>query len=320
MLQEVPTQVFDTPSWMGLLMLAVAGLGVLFFLVTVIGPLTGRSRRSRPAHATPASANHRHVVLVPLLVGLLLVGVMLLWGMSVKRQELPASAVVSMMPPAESVTLVPNATVPGAPLQKPVTDSKPGGAAVSASSVIAEENVTEPLPDWTQKRETVLTAGEVPSMLFVESSGLYSSEEEAFTEALTKAISSFQSRLAETYQQLAVQPVPEDVFRTAAIQQVYTEKRIHTFGAYEEPMYRVYLQFLDSAAVREPIVDSWKSTFSQNRALQYGIVFGILTAILGIVSAGLRVISVSEGSRGRAIMTALAVAAAVLAMGLALIS
>lgn len=303
---------------MGLLMLTVAGLGILFLLFTVIGTLTGRPRRSRPAHATPASRNHRHVVLVPfLLVGALLVGVVLLWGLTVRQQEIPATAEVSMMHPVESVTLVPNVTAPRPSLQKPATDSERGSAAVSASSVTALENVTEPLPDWTQKQETVLAAGEVPSMLFVESSGLYSSEEEAFTEALTKAINRFQSRLAETYQQLAVQPVPEDAFRTAAIQQVYTEKRIHTFGAYEEPMYRVYLQFLDSAAVREPIVDKWKSTFSQNRALQYGIDFGILTAILGIVSAGLRAISVSEGSRGRAIMTALAVAAAVLAMAIA---
>ena len=83
---------------------------------------------------------------------------------------------------------------------------------------------------------------------------------------------------------------------------------MHSFGVYDEPMYRVYMQYMDSAETREPIIDAWKSTFASNRAMQYGIGFGVLIALLGVVSAGLRALSAARGSRGRAVMTALAFA------------
>ena len=127
-------------------------------------------------------------------------------------------------------------------------------------------------------------------------------------EAMQQAIGKFRSRLAETYSNLAVQPVPEKIFRAASMKQVHVEKRMHSFGAYEEPMYRVYLQYLDSAETREPVIEAWKSTFAGNRAIQYGVGFGVLAALLGVVSAGLRAVSAAKGSRGRAVMTALAFA------------
>lgn len=127
-------------------------------------------------------------------------------------------------------------------------------------------------------------------------------------EATKKAISKFRSRLAETYRKLAVQPVPENIFQDASVQKVHIEKRMHSFGSYEEPMYRVYLEYLDSAATREPVIEAWKSTFASNRAMQYGVVFGLFAVGLGAISAGLRAVSAAKGSRGRAVMTALAFA------------
>lgn len=127
-------------------------------------------------------------------------------------------------------------------------------------------------------------------------------------EATKQAIDKFRSRLAETYRKLAVQPVPANIFQKASIRQVYVEKRMHSFGAYEEPMYRIYLQYLDSAAAREPVIEAWKNTFASNRAMQYGVGFGVLAALLGVVSAGLRAVSAVKGSRGRAVMAALAFA------------
>ena len=73
-------------------------------------------------------------------------------------------------------------------------------------------------------------------------------------------------------------------------------------------MYRGYLEYLDSAAAREPVIEAWKSTFASNRAMQYGVVFGVFAMGLGVVSAGLRAVSAAKGSRSRAVMTALAFA------------
>lgn len=182
-----------------------------------------------------------------------------------------------------------------------------GSAATEQVSNETDSDSVQP-PLWTKNKETIIATGEVPRVLFVETSGLYSTQEEAFAEATQNAISKFRSRLSETYRKLAVQPLPERIFQDASMQQVFIEKRMHSFGTYDEPMYRVYLQYMDSAETREPVIEAWKGTFASNRAMQYGIGFGVLTALLGVVSAGLRAVSAVKGSRGRAVMTALAFA------------
>jgi len=201
-------------------------------------------------------------------------------------------------------------STPPLPERQTSSTSEPEGTVAPESSTTDENVSTEAVPAWTTRKQTVLAPGEVPTVLFVESSGLYASEEEALAEATANAINTFRLRLAENYQKLAVQAVPEKIFRTNVVQQVYTEKTIHTFGVYEEPMFRVHLQFLDSAAVREPVIEAWKSTSAGHQALQYGVIFGILTALLGVVSAGLRAVSAAKGNRSRAVMTALAFAGA----------
>lgn len=283
---------------MSLLAFGIAGLGCLFILTIVLRTFTGRSHRRQQSIATGSPVSHPRSVLWPMLLGvsLLVAGMLILSLMTLEPgQMVQEHSVVSSMPDTAPVALVVTSTEEA--------DLVP----TKAASKETDNDSTQP-PLWTKDKETTLTTGEVPHVLFVETSGLYSTQEEAMAEAMKNALSKFRSRLAGTYSKLAIQPVPESVFREASVQEFHVEKRMHNFGIYEEPMYRVYLQYMDSAETREPVIEAWKSTFSSNQATRFGIGFGALAALLGVVSAGLRAVSAAKGSRGRAIMTALAFA------------
>lgn len=279
-------------SLMGLLLFGMVGLGLLFVLAMILRTFTGRSHRTHHSDKAGVHSSHPRSVFATVLLGfgLLVAGALLVGFLSVvpyKMQNAPTAVT--------------------GPHDAPFGTMESHSVAAEGESVETDETLPQ-LPPWTKKKQTVIETGEVPHVLFVETSGLYSTQEEAMAEAMKNAISKFKLRLAETYSKLASQPVPENTFRNASMKQVYIEKRMHSFGAYEEPMYRVYLQYLDSAEAREPVIEAWKSTFASNRAMQYGVGFGVLAALLGVVSAGLRAISAAKGSRGRAVMTALAFA------------
>ena len=297
-----PVEITANMSFVGLLLFGAVGLGLLFVLAMILRAFTGRSHRGHHAGEAGTHVSHPRSALVPALLvsGLLVVGVVLVGTLAVMpyrmvRQESPD---VVLMYEQDAVRLVDS--------ENPSADQTRSETSEEASAESGNDS-SQP-PAWTKNKQTVLATGEVPSVLFVETSGLYSTQEEAMTEAMQQAIGKFRSRLAETYSNLAVQPVPEKIFRAASMKQVHVEKRMHSFGAYEEPMYRVYLQYLDSAETREPVIEAWKSTFAGNRAIQYGVGFGVMAALLGVVSAGLRAVSAAKGSRGRAVMTALAFA------------
>lgn len=301
-------------SIFGMLFFGLVGLGILFFLFTIISTLTGRSRgmHTRPSGSSVV-ARHSSPLVPFLLVGVVCLSavcVLLLWSVNTRVvQEGPATITASMSnEPTRLVSDVPEGSNVPLPERQTNSTSVPEEFVTAESSTTDKNRSTTAVPAWTKKEQTVLARGEVPTVLFVESSGLYSSEEEAMAEAMANAITRFRSRLAEQYKKLAVQPVPENIFRTNVVQQVYTEKTMHKFGVYEEPMFRVHLQYLDSAKVREPVIEAWKSTSAGHQALQFGIIFGILTALLGVVSAGLRAVSAAKGNRSRAVMTALAFA------------
>jgi hypothetical protein len=281
----------DLPA-MWLLVFGLVGVGFLFVLAMILRTFTGRSHRRHQSVEAGNPVSHPRSVLAPVLlgVGLLVAGVVMVGLLLTKTASYESDQ-----------------TRPG---PAPIVESAPVRYSIDTTSETPEtaDGESELLPLWTKSEQTVLETGEVPRVLFVETSGLYSSQEEAMAEATKNAVDKFRSRLAETWSKLAVQPVPENIFRDASFQQVYVEKRMHSFGAYEEPMYRAYLQYLDSAEAREPVIEAWKSTFASNRALQFGIGFGALAALLGVVSAGLRALSAAKGSRGRAVMTALAFA------------
>ena len=227
-------------------------------LTKVLRTFTGRSYRRQQSIATGSPVSPPDSVLWPMLLGVsLLVAGVLIWSL---KGMAPVAEVVTS---TEEADFVPEKT----------------------ASKETDNDSTQP-PNWTKDKENTLTTGEVPHVLFVETSGLYSTQEEAMAEAMKNAISNFRSRLAATYSKLAVQPVPESVFRESSVQEFYVEKRMHSFGIYEEPMYRVYLQYMDSAEAREPVIEAWKSTFSSNQATRFGIGFGVLAALLGVVPQG----------------------------------
>jgi hypothetical protein len=304
-------------AFVGLLLFGAVGLGLLFVLAMILRAFTGRSHRRHTTVPASGPRQHRVAMIVMacfVVAGLFLAVPLLFWvrmktpgshdSVTVINNTSSSGTIVAQAEPALPKTPDPSLPV-GSPADAESKKAATADTAANQQDVVAERSQTNPLPDWTQKKQTIVAQGQVPTVLFVETSGLYSSEAEAMSEAVKKAVSRFRSRLAETYRELATQPVPENLFREASIQQVYTETRIHHFGAYDEPMYRVYLQYMDSAEAREPIIEAWKSTFAGNRAIQYGIGFGVLLTLLGVVSAGLRAVSAAKGSRGRSVMTAL---------------
>ncbi len=302
-MNAAPIEISGNMSFMGLIVFGIVGLGCLFVLTMILRTFTGRTHRGHQSGEARSPVSRPRGVLGPVLLGIgllvagvVMVGVLTLVPYQMKESRGPVSARYEPndVQPQESIT--------AASVSEKIAHDASGEGSKSASES------SESLPSWTKQEQTILASGEVPTVLFVETSGLYSTQEEAMAEATKQAISKFRSRLAETYRKLAVQPVPENVFQEASVQKVHVEKRMHSFGTYEEPMYRVYLEYIDSAAAREPVIEAWKSTFSSNRALQFGIGFGALAALLGVVSAGLRALSAAKGSRGRAVMTALAFA------------
>lgn len=296
-----PVEITAHMPLMGLLLFGVVGLGLLFVLAMILRAFTGRTHRVHQAGEAGTHVSHPRSALVPVLLGLglLVVGVVLVGTLAVMPYRMVHQESADVVKYAQDAVHSVDSEHPSADQTRSETSEEASAESGNDSS--------QP-PPWTKNKQTVLATGEVPSVLFVETSGLYSTQEEAMAEAMKNAISNFKSRLAETYSKLASQPVPENIFRNASMRDVYVEKRMHSFGAYEEPMYRVYLQYLDSAEAREPVIEAWKSTFAGNRAMQYGVGFGILAALLGVVSAGLRAVSAAKGSRGRAVMTALAFA------------
>lgn len=303
-----------TLSLMGLILFGGLGLGLVLLLGILLRTFTGRSSPAHPSSPDGTRWNRTSVAMMVLpffaVVGLLL-AVTLLYA--VRSSDMAGDR-------QTPVVVTDNYSKHVTPVRRPTSlisaDSDRAPIDASGSIDAADDSTvekTERLPDWTQTPRTVLADGQVPHVLFVETSGLYSTEKEAMAEALTNAISKFRERLAEDWTRLAVQPVPEHLFREASVQKIYTEQRMHRFGTYEEPMYRVYLQYADSAEAREPVIEAWKNTFAGNRAMQFGIGFGILIALLGVVSAGLRAVSAARGSRGRAVMTALVFAGTALA-------
>lgn len=305
---EIATSISTQISFMGLIFLAGVGLVVLFFLAMILRTFTGRTHHGHQPAGEGNPVAHPRSVLAPVLlfVGLLIAGVVMVGVFTIAPYQMKESS-GPVTAQHDGNDFQPTAVVSVVSASDEPASEKIEVEASTEGSEKTDED-SKSLPSWTKRKQTILEQGEVPAILFVETSGLYSTQEEAMAEATKKAISKFRSRLAETYRKLAVQPVPENIFQEASVQKVHIEKRMHSFGSYEEPMYRVYLEYLDSAAAREPVIEAWKSTFASNRAMQYGVVFGLFAVGLGAISAGLRAVSAAKGSRGRAVMTALAFA------------
>lgn len=289
-------------SLMGLILFVGLGLALILPLAMVLRSFTGRACRDNvsPLATTGRSRTGIAIVLFPALAILgLLLAVTMLYAVRFSSSD-HTNVVVTDSSSSHFTEATSSAVMtPPAPVESP-------HGAAEDQPIDTESAASTAVPDWTQSAETVIADGQVPHILFVEKSGLYSTESEAMAEAMKNAMQKFRARLAEDWTRLAVQPLPENIFREVSLQQTFTEQRMHRFGSYEEPMYRVYLQYEDSARAREPVIEAWKNSFSGNLALRYGIGFGVVTALLGVVSAGLRAVTSTRGSRNRAVMTAIA--------------
>jgi hypothetical protein len=167
-------------------------------------------------------------------------------------------------------------------------------------------SVSESPPDWTAQTQRIIEAGQVPRILFVASSELCATEEEARQEAEAAAIATLHDRLSPVYSQYKDWPIPADVFETVALKQSFTQKTMHRFGSFVEPMYQVYLQFEDSADVREPIAEQWQQSAVSGRVGQYAIGMGVLALLLGMSSAVMRGIAAPSGHKRGPVVTAVA--------------
>lgn len=328
-MEQAPVQIemsTDLAVW-SLVLLGAFGLLALFGLTALLGTLTGRHRHQHGHRhpAPPANVEAPHVAsppparsnFFPFVLAMALVAGAVMLMLTVGYVSLPrpvsdtAETQVATVDYSTSDSVSSPEVITVADPEALVEEESPSDDSTGMPENAEEAADKEPeLPHWARKKQTIVATGQVPDVLFVASSGLYASEDEARAEAIQRAVRGLQQRLAETYPMLASSAVPKDIFQKKAVQKIHVERRMHSFGAYEEPMYRAYVQYLDAAAVREPIIEHWEQAIASNRAGQYAIGLGILTVLLGTVSAGLRAFSAPKGSRGRPIATALAFAGA----------
>ena len=280
-------------------------------LMVMVKALTGRPQYTQTRHAEPARPGAHFAPFM--LAAAAVVGVVLLTLISYRSGE--SVTQMAQMGRVSPVTEVPDYVVPIDAAAEP--DSFAPGfdedsdEPQSVSTDRADDSGTDTvsvaekvLPEWTKRKRTILDNGEVPVVLFVASSGLYASEEEARADAIARATQDLRARLAETYPTLAKNPIPGDVFESKSIQESCTEVQMHQFGVYDEPMYRVHIQYMDSAHVREPIIDAWKRMVVGSRIKHYTIGFGLLAVLLGIASAGLRAVNATAGRHSRSVLAA----------------
>lgn len=172
------------------------------------------------------------------------------------------------------------------------------------------------LPEWTRHSEIVLEEGMVGRTHFVAASAACDSEEEARQEAISIASENLLKRLKDAHPELKSAPIPADVFAAHAQKDSFTESWKEQFGGFEEPMYRVYLKYEDSAQTRQPIVEMWQRSVVDKRVVEYGAGFGIAALGLGMVSAFLRIFLAAPGRRTGPVVTTTALAAAAGALAL----
>jgi len=157
----------------------------------------------------------------------------------------------------------------------------------------------------------VLHEGEVGETLFVASSQPSDSEERARREAVQLATVKLKERLSESYPDFSERPIPEAVFEVHSIKQDFTESWMERFGAFEEPMFRVYIQYEDSARVREPIVEAWQRSAVDGRVTEMAGGMGLAAMCLGMLSAFIRIFLAAPGKRRGPVITTAAFAGAV---------
>jgi hypothetical protein len=271
-------------SFMMILVLGVIAIAVLVSLTQILGTLTGRQRHS---HGEQVGHNRRSQgAMFAAATG---VGVLLLAGVFLSYRQAGFVEIQHSDVAQQGV----------------YSETRTPGSSVETTEV---KDLT--VPTWTKTEEVVLHEGPVGETLFVVSSQPCDSEEQARREAVQLATVKLKERLSEKYPDFNDQPIPAAVFEVHALKQAFTETWMEQFGAFEEPMYRVYIQYEDSARVREPIEEAWQRSAVDGRVTVMAGGMGIAAMGLGMLSAFMRIFLAAPGKRRGPVLTTAAFAGA----------
>jgi hypothetical protein len=162
------------------------------------------------------------------------------------------------------------------------------------------------LPKWTRIKEVVIEPTRVPKVHFVVKSDQKATIKEARTNAIEKASQVLKDRWKDLYPEIVKRKdiLDEEAFAKHSQQNQAVAKFIKEAGGNEYAMYEYYVQFEDSAFVREPIADSWRATLVDKRTSQSVVGAGAIALFLGTFSAFLRVFLAASGYRKKPIVAA----------------
>jgi len=178
-------------------------------------------------------------------------------------------------------------------------------ATASAEPSATETPASRELPEWTRTPMTVVKNGAVDQVTLVAQSELCATPGEALEEATVRAMADLQDRIATAWPELDSWPLPAELFRRNSIQrEPYVEIQKHEFGGVQEPMYRVFIQYEDSATVREHFLDRWRDDVQLTRTLEYALGLGGMAIGLGVISAFLRGLLAVSKRRRKTVATA----------------
>ena len=281
-------------SFMMILALGVIAIAVLVSLTQILGTLTGRQRHGHGDQVGHNRRSHGAMFAVAAGVGLLLLAGVFFGYRKVGLVE-SQHAIIAQQ---------------GVDSDTRPQSSASRGIPTTEGSVETTAGKDLTVPTWTQTAEIVLHEGEVDETLFVVSSQPCDSVEQARREAVQLATVKLKERLSEIHPNFNDQPIPEAVFKVHSIKQEFTESWMEQFGAFEEPMYRVYIQYEDSGRVREPIVEAWQRSAVDGRVTGLAGGLGIAAMCLGMLSAFMRIFLAAPGKRRGPVITTAAFAGA----------
>ena len=156
---------------------------------------------------------------------------------------------------------------------------------------------TKALPEWTGRSLKELTDGMVPQVEIVAQSDLHASIQTAHQEAVERSLKTLTDRVTTTDSRFANAQLPYRAFRDHSLREWCVEKQMHEFAGREEPMYRVFVKYEDSASIREQLLEVHKDAVVDHRAKDISIGVGVLALGLGGLSGFLRLLLGATGRR-----------------------
>jgi hypothetical protein len=173
-------------------------------------------------------------------------------------------------------------------------------AVTNGNDSVSEDSEPRALPGWTQTPLTVLESGSDEAILVAQSE-LCATPKEALNEATARAIAALQDRLAKESPALGSWTLPVQIFQRSSIErEPFIEVQRHEFGGIQEPMFRAFIQYKDTAAVRRQFLDNWQGEVAEVRAAKYAVSLAGVGIGLGVISTLLRSLLAISGRQKKA--------------------